>query len=140
MNILMAYQEDAEQTSRTAGMLQESGHEPHPMSVEQLFEIGPSEAEADLIIVFAATYREKETRALCRRVRESEAFCETPLLVAVNMYQMPLANRIKEMPKSYFIFTPVEQGDLAERLRMVTEELQAEGREEEAQGNGPDAP
>jgi hypothetical protein len=39
--------------------------------------------------------------------------------VAVNQYEMPLANRVKELPNADFIFTPVKEEDLVERLNRL---------------------
>jgi hypothetical protein len=51
-------------------------------------------------------------------LRESGKFGDIPLLVAVNMYQMPLANRVKQMPRAHYIFTPLKKADVRDRLKM----------------------
>jgi CheY-like chemotaxis protein len=121
MNVLLVHQHDPKGAERAASMLSDAGHSTQRASAEELLEKGDRSAAADLMMVFAETYRERETYAVCERLRESERFGATPLLVAVNMYQMPLANRIKEMPNSHYIFTPLNHSDLEERLHVLTE-------------------
>ena len=72
------------------------------------------------MIVFAETYKEKETYAVYERLRESDLLRDTPMLVAVNMYQMPLANQVKAMPNSDFIFLPIDEQSFEDRVGMLT--------------------
>jgi len=72
--------------------------------------------------LFAETYKEKETVSICQRSRESTWASDIPLLVAVHMYQMPLANQVKALPRAHFIFTPLNPDDLDGRLEMMTGE------------------
>lgn len=121
MNVLLVYQNDPEPTETAAAMLKELGHEGQSVSAAELPGKDEEVKATDLVIVFAETYKEKETRSLCESLHQADVFQGTPLLVAVNMYQMPLANRIKALPNSYFIFTPLKKKDLEERLSMLTE-------------------
>lgn len=73
----------------------------------------------DAIIVFSEKYEEREIRKLCESIREVPRLNSIPLLVAVNQYEMPLANRVKELSNADFIFTPVKEEDLAERLQRM---------------------
>jgi len=79
-------------------------------------------ADIDMIIVFSTKYREQEVGKLCETIREVPKLAETPLLVAVNQYEMPLANRVKELPNAHFVFTPLKEEDLFDRLRRIQEE------------------
>ena len=73
----------------------------------------------DAIIVFSTRYEERAIRELCEAIRKIPKLEEVPLLAAVNQYEMPLANRIKELPNADFIFTPIEEPDLLERLERL---------------------
>ena len=82
--------------------------------------IGGGESPVDAIIVFSKTYEEREIRKLCEAIRDVPRLNRIPLLVAVNQYEMPLANRVKELPNADFIFTPVKEEDLIERMQRLT--------------------
>jgi PleD family two-component response regulator len=73
------------------------------------------------MIVFATKYREPEIRELCAGLREIPELDAIPLLVAVDQYQMPLANRVREMPNSDFIVTPIEEHSLRRNLGRATQ-------------------
>lgn len=75
-----------------------------------------AEAGVDAMIVFAARYHEDETRRLCEDIRQVPRWKSIPLLVAIDQYQMSLANRIREMPNADFVVTPIEEGPLTENL------------------------
>jgi hypothetical protein len=74
------------------------------------------EASVDALIVFAARYREEETRRLCEDIRQVPEWKPIPLLVAIDQYQMTLANRVREMPNADFVVTPIEEATLTENL------------------------
>jgi hypothetical protein len=76
-------------------------------------------SRVDAIIVFSTKYEERDIRKLCEAIREAPSLSAIPLLVAVNQYEMPLANRVKELPNADFIFTPVKEEDLIERLNRL---------------------
>lgn len=77
----------------------------------------PASAKSlDGIIVFAAKYQEEGIRQLCEAVRGLPELAPVPLLVAVDQYQMPLANRVREMPNTDFIVTPIEEKSLIANL------------------------
>lgn len=82
----------------------------------------PTEAaKVDAMIVFAAKYREEEIRELCESVRRVPQWDAIPLLVAVDQYQMPLANRVRELPNTDFIVIPVEEAALTTHLNRALE-------------------
>ncbi|MBN1672868.1 MAG: hypothetical protein JXR37_17620 [Kiritimatiellae bacterium] len=70
----------------------------------------------DAIVVFAEKYREDEAFALCRAVRERKELDEIPLLIAIDIYQMPLANKVKRLPNAGFVFAPIDEADLRARI------------------------
>ena len=80
----------------------------------------PAEAGGtEAIIVFSRKYEEKEALGLCRRIRENPALETIPLLVAINMYQMPLGNNVKRMANADFVFTPLQEEELNKRLAVM---------------------
>ena len=70
----------------------------------------------DAIVVVAQKNQENEALALCKAIRDNRTFDNIPLLVAVNIYQMPLASKVKQLPNSSYIFTPIVEDDLVKRL------------------------
>ncbi len=66
------------------------------------------------ILVFSRRHREKQIRRQCEHIRS--VLEDIPLLVAVTQYEMPLANRVKELRKTDYVFSPIEENDLVERL------------------------
>jgi response regulator RpfG family c-di-GMP phosphodiesterase len=119
MNVLVLHQKDPKDADATASTLSEAGHTPQRASATSVLKGSGRIAPVDVVIVFSEIYKENETYAACRRLREIETLRETPLLVAVNMYQMPLANRVKAMPNAHFIFTPIDAEDLQGRVQML---------------------
>lgn len=87
----------------------------------------PSDApDPDAILVFSTVYQERAIRDLCEKIRFAPNIDDVPLLVAVNQYEMPLANRVKEMPKAHFIFTPIMEEDLKSRIDRLAREDEGE--------------
>ena len=82
--------------------------------------------KVDLIVVFTEKYEEPEAGRLCEAIRRAPDLKHIRLLVAVNQYEMPLANRVKKMPGADFVFTPVSKEDLFSRLAKIEEEERAE--------------
>lgn len=74
------------------------------------------QAKWDAILVVAQKNQERETLALCKAIRENGAFDNISLLVAVNIYQMPLASKVKHLSNSSYVFTPIVEDDLLERF------------------------
>ena len=121
MNVLVLYQDEPKDADAAISKLSEAGHTLQRARVDTVLNGSEQLEPIDAVIVFSEIYREDETYAACRQLREMDALRKTPLLVAVNMYQMPLANRVKAMPNAHFIFTPIDAEDLQGRLRMLAE-------------------
>ncbi|NCC53762.1 MAG: hypothetical protein EOM20_21500 [Spartobacteria bacterium] len=79
----------------------------------------PEAATIDAVIVFSRKYEEKEIRRQCHDIWEKLTKDIVPLLVAISQYEMPLANRIKELPNAHFIFIPIREHELTERLHVL---------------------
>ena len=77
----------------------------------------PHEGSIDGVIVFSAKYQEEGIRQLCEAVRALPELASIPLLVAVNQYQMPLANRVRQMPNTDFIVIPLDEKSLLANLK-----------------------
>jgi len=71
---------------------------------------------ADAIIVFAHKDEEKHALEVCRQLRNLDTYNEVPLLVAITIYQMPLANAVKRLPNAHFVFTPIKDEELRDVL------------------------
>ena len=71
------------------------------------------------IIVFSKLYEEQTIRELCETLHNKPRFKGVPILVAVTQYQMPLANRVKEMEMGEFIFSPLHEQDLLKRFNRL---------------------
>lgn len=78
-------------------------------------------SKIDALIVFASKDGEDEVGQLCGNLRQEPSLDAVPLLVAVDQYQMPFANRMREMPKTDYILTPIEEGSLARHLARAKE-------------------
>lgn len=73
-------------------------------------------AAVDAVVVFSTKYEEHAIHDLCASIRTSPDFAGRQLLVAVNQYEMPLANRVKKMDGADFVFTPIGENDLLAHL------------------------
>lgn len=77
----------------------------------------PEKQEAiDAVIVFSRKYQEQDVRKLCEAMRGLPELADIPLLVAVDKYEIPLANRVREMPNTDYIVTPIEEKALIANL------------------------
>lgn len=76
-------------------------------------------AGLDAVVVFARLYEEQATRQLCADILVDPRFAGVPVLVAINQYQMPLANRVRELNNGGFVFSPVREKPLLERLESL---------------------
>lgn len=117
--ILIAYEENPNDAQALAKDIEQHGFETRCMAVESL--LTPSDEMPDpdgfeLVMVPSDLHKENETYQVCQQIRDVEGFSDLFLLVAVNMYQMPLANRVKEMPHASFIFTPIDREQLHDRI------------------------
>ena len=122
MNTLLIHQRDDDRATSAAKTLAEHGYSPQVTVVSQIRWDAQPAGHADLVVVLSQLYKETETLELCHTVRDSEAFCNTPLLVAVNMYQMPLANRVKDMPAADFVFIPLDIDQFDKKVEQLREE------------------
>lgn len=68
------------------------------------------------IIIFAHPKSEDQVLAICKHICEENIMDGVPLLVAVNQYQMSLANEVRRLPRGNFIFTPIEEQALFSRI------------------------
>ena len=82
--------------------------------------VAPREAkQTSAVLVYARKDEEAAVLEMCRRLRESPAFEQVPVLVGITIYQMPLGNDVKRLPRSNFIFTPIEEDDLRKRVEAL---------------------
>ena len=72
-----------------------------------------------VVLVFVHTYEEEEALRICEYLRGRRESDGIPLLVAINMYQMPLGNSVKCLPDAGFVFTPLKAGDLAVKIHEI---------------------
>jgi len=84
-------------------------------------------ASPDGMVVHARKDEEDEAFDLCRRIRESERLHGVPLLVAINMYQLFLGNKVRRLPRSHFIIVPVAKDSLEEKLAELGKPDREEG-------------
>lgn len=68
------------------------------------------------IVVFSRLYEERGIREQCERLHETPCFKGIPIVVAVTQYQMPLANRVKELDMGEFVFSPLREDELLKRF------------------------
>ncbi len=73
----------------------------------------------DGIIVFSKRYEERAIRELCETLHGKPRFDGVPILVAVTQYQMPLANRVKDLERGEFLLSPIYEKDLVKRIRQL---------------------
>lgn len=86
----------------------------------------PEEAgaeQADAVLVWAGKHNENEAEKTCEALREKDALSGTPVLAAITMFQIVVGNQVKKIPGAHYVFTPVQEEDLDERLEVVREEL-----------------
>ena len=77
----------------------------------------------DGIMVFARKYQEKEALGICKAVRGNTSFDQTPLLVAISMYQMPLGNSVKKLPNADLVFMPLQEKELSQHLNELEQNI-----------------
>ena len=116
MEALLLYQDTPAAVSDASSILAENGFTTRSARAQEIAGAAIPPAPADLIIIFAETYKENATEKICLSVRESAPFQNAALLVVVNMYQMPLANRVKELLSADFIFTPLDPAQLRSKV------------------------
>lgn len=87
-----------------------------------LAEAAPADtAPLDAVIVFATRYQPEDTLRLCEAVRRTPRLAPLPLLLAVDRYEMPVANRVREWPNADYIVTPIEEPSLITHLQRAVD-------------------
>ncbi|MEA3224972.1 MAG: hypothetical protein U9Q07_03415 [Planctomycetota bacterium] len=74
----------------------------------------------DAAIVFAGKNEESRVLDICRRICEDRSMEGVPLLVAASRYQMSLVNKLRQLPLMNFIFTPIEENTLLDKIKKNT--------------------
>lgn len=77
----------------------------------------PSGESIDAIIVFARKDREKRALDVCMHLCEKQEVEGVPLFIAGSRYQMSLAHEVRRLPRGDFIFTPIDEDALLDRIR-----------------------
>jgi len=80
------------------------------------FETRPTDQSLDAIIVFARRDREAQALDVCKHICQEKTMKGVPLLVAISRYQMSLVNKLKQLPRGQFIFTPIDENSLSDTL------------------------
>lgn len=71
------------------------------------------------IIIFARQNEEEPALDVCNHICDEKTMDGVPLLVAASRYQMVLANKVKRLPRGHFIFTPIEENTLLDRINEI---------------------
>jgi len=71
------------------------------------------------IIVFAGQGTEARALSICKQICEKQLLDGVPLLVAGSRYQMALGHTVKRLPQASFIFTPIEEKALLDRIKKL---------------------
>ena len=77
----------------------------------------PSGQSIDAIIVFARKDREKRALDVCKHLCDNKEMEKVPLFIAGSRYQMPLAHEVRRLSRGDFIFTPINEDALLDRMR-----------------------
>jgi hypothetical protein len=77
----------------------------------------PSDCRFDAVVVFAGKDREDRVIDTCRLLCENKSIEGVPLLLAASRYQMSLVNKLRQLPLVDFIFTPIEEDTLNEKIK-----------------------
>jgi hypothetical protein len=71
----------------------------------------------DAVIVFARKDRDEFTLAACRRICQEKAVVGRPVLVAGTRYQMNLAHELRRLHGVDFVFTPIDEDTLLDKIK-----------------------
>jgi len=126
MNAAVIYINDREPAERAAAAVRDAGFASCTVSSSSDMPTADALSGLDMAVVLAETYHEDDTLDLCRRIHGAMRSHDVLLLVGVSIYQMPLANAVKEWPDADFIFTPLNGDDLQERRRLLAGEGDAD--------------
>jgi len=83
------------------------------------FETRPTDQSLDAIIVFAHRDREAQSLDVCKHICQEKTMKGVPLLVAASRYQMSLVNKLKQLPRGHFIFTPIDENSLSDTMNEI---------------------
>jgi response regulator RpfG family c-di-GMP phosphodiesterase len=75
----------------------------------------------DAVIVFASKNEESRALDISRRICEDKSTKDIPLLVAASRYQMSLVNELRQLPLVDFIFTPIDENTLLDKIKKNTD-------------------
>ena len=103
--------------SEMSGWLWEQAPNDWPFDLEAT----PSDRGFDAVIVFASKDREDRVIDTCRLLCENKSIEGVPLLLAVSRYQMSLVNKLRQLPLVDFIFTPIENDPLLDKIKKNTD-------------------
>jgi len=73
----------------------------------------------EAIIVFARRDRETQALDVCKHICQEKTMNDVPLLVAASRYQMSLVNKLKQLPRGHFIFTPIDENSLSDTMNEI---------------------
>jgi hypothetical protein len=77
----------------------------------------PPGHSVDAIIVFARKDRERRALDVCMRLCEIRDMDTVPLFIVGSRYQRSLAHAVRRLPRGDFIFRPIEENELLNRMR-----------------------
>ena len=83
------------------------------------FEARDEDQSLDAIIVFARRDREAQALDVCKHTYQEKMMKGVPLLVAASRYQMSLAHEVRRLPRGNFIFTPIDEKSLLEKINEI---------------------
>jgi len=98
---------------------------PAPLNDEET-EVFSIPAAADAFIVYARKEQEK-TQAICERLRSSAECSTTPILLAINRYEITQGSAVKRMGNATFIITPFKEEELREKIEQMKKESENHG-------------
>lgn len=83
------------------------------------FEARAEDQSLNAIIVFARRDREPQAIDVCKHTYQEKMMKGIPLLVAASRYQMSLAHEVRRLPRGNFIFTPIDEKSLLEKINEI---------------------
>ncbi len=85
-----------------------------PLNNEQT-QVSSIPATAKVIIVYARK-NQKDTQAICEQLRNSPESSTSPILFAINRYEITQGSAIKHMCNAAFIITPFNEKELCNKI------------------------
>lgn len=71
----------------------------------------------DAIIIFARKDTERHAIDVCKRISEKMDITSVPLFIAGSRYQMSLAHEVKRLPQADFLFRPIDEYELLDKMK-----------------------